>query len=265
MMLEDLRLLAEGFTAQIYKWHDGKALKLYFQEFSGIAEREFIITQKILEMGLSAPQVFETIEINGRVGYVLEKIHGPSYRDLLEDDFLKNKKLAVSLAKEHAKIHHVDLGSVPLDPIIPRVLERVEIAVKALRDLKENIYFSVNYVQGGTTLVHNDFHFGNVLYQENNTTIIDWNGAGAGDRYADVAKSIILMSCAPPGICFGPRAHKHRLEIAQIYFESYDEEVCLDQNLLNHWKIIRAAELIGLKVPFSDILEKEIKNLIKKL
>ena len=182
-----MRKIAEGYTAQILEWQAGQVLKLYFPEFSGIAEIEFTITQKILELDLPAPKVFEKVEMDGRAGYVMERIDGTSYRDLSEDTPDKGKKLAIFLAKAHARINKVELCSTTLEPILPRILDRIKASCKTLKDLSEVISLSINEIQDDNSLVHNDFHFGNILSLDKEIKVIDWNGAGISNRYADVA------------------------------------------------------------------------------
>ena len=257
-----MKLVAEGFTSQIFKWDEEHVLKLYRPPFSHIAKREFEIMQFLSDYNLSIPYVIEMLEVDGRSGYVMQEINGLSFKDLLEDDMASVQRYANALGKLHARVHQCDVPSGYFSQIISRIGAIIQKGEKALSDLNDPVQTLLGKVQEGKELCHNDFHFGNVLEDKSGLWMVDWNGAGFGDIHADVAKSIILMTYAPIGLCLGPQAHQDRVRIVQIYLDAYISENDLDAGLLKMWQIIRAAELISLHVPFADDLVRAIRELL---
>jgi len=254
-----LELVAEGFTAEIFKWAEGQVLKLYRPPFAAVAERECAVMQLLVGSGLRIPRVIKAVNVDGRTGYVMEEICGPSLRDLLEAQQPAQERLAATLARLHAVVHsqrvnHDRLGTVA-DRVALRVLES-----QALGELRSPVAAVLAGMTEGGRLCHNDFHFGSVLQDAGGLWIIDRNGAGPGDVHADVGKTTVLMAHAPVGLCFGPRAHRSRSELIGIYLEAYRAERELDGDVLRKWQIVRAAELISLRVPFAGKLTEFIKS-----
>jgi aminoglycoside phosphotransferase (APT) family kinase protein len=256
-----MELISEGFTAEIYRWGEGLALKLYRPMFEEVAEREFEIMRTLSDCGLRIPRVIRMVEVDGRPGYLMDEIRGTSFRELLESDDVSASRIAATLGKLHASVHDCKGINVPLGSIRDRVVDKV-LSADALGDLSEPARAALDSVSDGTALCHNDFHFGNVLQGDDIVWMIDWNGAGLGDPHADLGKSTVLMGHGPEGICFGPCAHNRRIELTEMYLEAYAGERELDLELLKKWQILRAAELISLGVPFADELESFIKSLL---
>ena len=68
-----------GRTAEVYAWGDHQILKLYRVDMP----REWVhhearIGQIVAEAGVHAPAIGETVEIDGRLGIIYERITGPA-------------------------------------------------------------------------------------------------------------------------------------------------------------------------------------------
>ncbi len=69
--------IAEGRTAELYPWGEGKVLKLYHTGFppEGV-EHETRAARAIAAAGLPVPAAGEIVEIKGRRGIVFERVQG---------------------------------------------------------------------------------------------------------------------------------------------------------------------------------------------
>lgn len=261
-MAKQLERIAEGFTAEIFRWNEGQVLKLYRPSFAAVARRECRIMRTLAEQGLAIPRVIQLLEVDGRTGYVMQEVRGASFRDLLETDPAAGQRCATVLGRLHAHVHGCQVNGDCLDAIGSRVAHRIRQGANLLGELHKPVCDVLGGIPEGLALCHNDFHFGNILQDAAGLWSIDWNGAGLGDAHADVAKSVVLMTYAPAGICLGPRGHEHRSELVEAYLHAYRTEHELDPSLLRTWQIVRAAELICLRVPFADSLAKLIGRLL---
>ncbi len=71
--LETAILVGKGFCADVYAWGEGRVLKLFHGRASHAqAQREYTATRAVHAAGLPAPDAFEVIEVEGRVGIVFE-------------------------------------------------------------------------------------------------------------------------------------------------------------------------------------------------
>lgn len=257
-----LELIAEGFTAQIFRWQEGQVLKLYRAPFEAVAERECEVMRGLAGYRLRIPRVIQVLEFGGRTGYVMEEIRGPSLRDLLETDPASRSRYATALGRLHACVHACQIDGGGMGAVLPRIAHRIHLGTNLLGELWKPVCAALAGIRGGEALCHNDFHFGNVLQDAVGLWMVDWNGAGLGDAHADVGKSTVLMTHASVGICFGPQAYVRRCELTEGYLKAYRAERELDSDLLRVWQIVRAAELMSLRVPFAEELREEIEGLL---
>ena len=99
-------LLAQGRTAEIYAWEDGKVIKL-FREWvpCGDAEYEARLACLVHASGMPVPAVGELLEIGGDQVLVYERIDGR----LLMDDLVRKpwhmRRGIQELARLHAEMH----------------------------------------------------------------------------------------------------------------------------------------------------------------
>jgi hypothetical protein len=69
--------IAYGRTAEIYEWHNGQVLKLFYDWFEiENIEHEARIAQTIYASGLFVPSVGDIIQVNKRNGLVYQRLDG---------------------------------------------------------------------------------------------------------------------------------------------------------------------------------------------
>lgn len=244
-----LERLAEGFTSELFCYGAGRVLKLFRPAFVELAAAEFAILQRLHETPLAVPKPFGLVERDGRFGYAMQALEGPSLRDVLERD-PTHESPCVLLADLHVAIHETPPLSL-LPNLNERIAHRLRQGAHRLGDLGKSVTGQLTATGPGSCLCHNDLHFGNVLRHQGQLVTIDWNGAAVGNRHADVAKTLVLLEHAPVGVCLGPRAHALRHRIAESYAQAYCRHVRIDSGELDRWKVLRAAELVSLGVPFA--------------
>jgi aminoglycoside phosphotransferase (APT) family kinase protein len=152
-------LLAEGRTAEIYAWEDGKVIKL-FREWvpRGNAEYEARLARLVHASGMPVPAVGDLIEVKGRPALIYERVEGRLLMDNLERQRLQRKIQ---------------------DGPLPENLK--EASLQALASLPDD-----------DRLCHGDFHPGNVLVNEQGSVVIDWIDASKGHPMGDVARTWVL-------------------------------------------------------------------------
>ena len=189
--------IAEGRTAEIFAWEDGRVLKLLRPGFPpSLIEQEERITSLIVQAGIPAPKIYGLIEVDGRPGILYERIDGPSLTGLIEQHPLRLRKHAELLASLHAALHTHTVAGLPRQKDILgwQVQEAKVLSVEVRNSVLSLLY----RLPDGETLCHNDFHPLNVLMGSGGPVIIDWESASLGNPCADVARSCLTVTFGRP-------------------------------------------------------------------
>src|SRR5258708_2234377 len=79
----ELELLAEGRTAEVFAWSEGRVLKLDRPDWNGLSTFEATVLAIVAEAGLRVARPYETVTIEERTGIVLERVDGPILAEVI--------------------------------------------------------------------------------------------------------------------------------------------------------------------------------------
>jgi Ser/Thr protein kinase RdoA (MazF antagonist) len=217
LALDEMNRIGQGRTAEIFDWEDGRALRLFREG----ASREWVrhemeIYRSVDRAAISCPAVHPAesedglIEVDGRFGFVMDRIDG---RSMLQVVTAKPWRLW-RYARWFARLHRTMHAKVAQD--LPSQIERFHRIVDHVREtigseIAERVRGMIEEMWEGDAICHGDFHPDNVLMSDRGPLIIDWGPATFGCAAADVAWTVYLLrhGAAPPGT--GPL---HRLLLA---------------------------------------------------
>ena len=188
-------MLARGRTAEVFAWKDNQVLKLFLEDWPvDSVEHEAQVTGAVHKAGLPAPAVEGTVEVEGRLGIVLERVDGPSMLQVLTSKPWRIGKLARTLAELHAAIHSCEMPELPsLREELGRGIREVELP----EETKEAVLRHLEQLPDGNIICHFDFHPDNILMSSRGPVVIDWSNPRRGDPLADVASCSLLLRLAP--------------------------------------------------------------------
>jgi len=241
-----MRKIAEGWTSELFLQPDGHLLKLHKGQFALRCAAEFQKMRVLREYLSCVPEVFELVEVDGRPGYTMAYIDG---RTLGYDETITPALVVDTLCTVAKK-----LCAVPLSVIDESIRER---AIKWIKDRGSPVEGAagmalelLSQVPEDRGLCHGDFHPGNILISDNDTYVIDWNGAGSASLECDVAKSVVVMAFSPTGLAFKGTLHAACRDIAKECVAKLIREGMIDPDLLARWLFIRATEFSSLPIPY---------------
>lgn len=188
--------LGRGWSADVYSWDPGRAIKLFKPGFEDLARVEAVRASAVHRAGVPSPAVHELITVDDRLGLVFDRAEGPWALDWPD--------AATITARLQADIH---------DLTAPAELPRL---VDTLADL------GIDGLPDGDRVFHGDFHPGNVLAHQGHWVVVDWSNAHRAPPAADVACSVLAIGYR--GLRDGPSApiaHRQRQRIADTYLERY--------------------------------------------
>jgi len=235
-----LKSLAEGREAEIFDWEPGVILKLYRRDGGMRSRTEWLAMTAVANSGGPARAPIGLVEIEGRVGLLMERIDGA---DLLTElgrapwkvrtagaltgtaQALVNKTPAPPQLERLKNRLHRQIESSPLVPDEYRM-----VAARALAELPD-----------GDRLCHGDLHPGNVMRTARGTAVIDWSNAASGDPAADVARTLNLLTLGepPPGTSqMTLRLHSlGRRILRSQYIDAYQNAHPIDTARVARWRL----------------------------
>jgi streptomycin 6-kinase len=251
--------IAEGREAEVYAW-DGDAatvLKLYRPGYGGHVAESAALTR--LGDGLIAPRLIDALEIDGRPGLILERLHGSDMLTMLQKQPWRLLRCATTLAEAQTRIHDVQPPS-DLPDAREALAGRIDAAGlrNGLRDFARR---TLDRLPSGDRLLHGDLHPGNVLVGAGRVGVIDWANATRGVPEADFARTMLLLQRADPlpgtPLLFRGLMAVGRSMFARTFSRAYRRRA---RDLLEHvnsWTIVNVAARVaeGIKVEESRLIE----------
>jgi aminoglycoside phosphotransferase (APT) family kinase protein len=238
--------LAEGRTAEVFAWEDGRVLKLFREGWGmAVAEHEAALAQVIYDAGAPSPQVFGATEVAGRVGVIYERIAGPSLLGELTAHPLRLPFAARTLAETHAAMHARTVAG--LQSLREALARRIRNAAPLPTQHRDAALRALDAQRDGDALCHGDYHPDNVLLSARGPLVIDWENAALGDPLADVARTLLLLRAivvyepSPPARLVKSAA---RTAFSALYLRRYRQLAPFDPARLARWELpVTAARL----------------------
>ena len=184
-------LLGEGRTASVYLRRDGRALKLFHQGWSSRdVEDIYIRSIEAEKAGIPMVRSYETVEVNGRYGILLDRVDGQSLDVILgQCDEKERFEIVAAFAENVRKIHDTQISTSGLPDqkgcslqLVGRLSEFgfSEKEIGMIRDLLESM-------PDETGFIHGDCHTGNVFFRDGEFLFSDLSYfTGKGNRVLDL-------------------------------------------------------------------------------
>jgi Ser/Thr protein kinase RdoA (MazF antagonist) len=250
--------LGAGREADVYVRDETTVLKLYRLGFGG-HHTEAATLRSLHALGV-APKLLDVVELEGRIGLVMERIAGPDMLAALQRKPWKIRDFGRSLATVHLAVHRVQAPA-GLRNLREVLADRIADA-KLPQHLNGFVSRVLDLLPDGGQLCHGDFHPGNVLVEAGRARIIDWGSATRGTPEADHARTLLLLRWGdpPPGTPLLSRAliAGGRSALAATYAHRYRR----DSPPLRHtgsWLAVHAAARL------SEGIESEREMLLGRL
>ena len=214
---EDIVMVGVGNTAEVFDYGDGKVCKLFYPGDPGEAvDREYRNAKEAERLGLPVPKVFELVETGGRTGIVYEKIAGKS---MLECIF-ENPEKAVFYLEEFVQLQKKWLKeAIVQSASVLSYKEYMRMQINGVGQEEASLFEEINGLPEGDTLLHGDFHPGNVLITtEHRAVVIDFMNVCKGPALYDIARTYFLLK--EKDEAFG-RAYLEKMEVSKETIEPF--------------------------------------------
>jgi aminoglycoside phosphotransferase (APT) family kinase protein len=233
--------IAQGRTAQIYPWKDGRVVKLYFDWMNpNEVEFEARINAEVHAAGLPAPGGVEIVEVEGRRGVLFERIEGPTLLQAMGSQPWRIGYYADLMADLQAQLHRISLDW--------------------LRDIRGYFSWAIQHAPAGipeahqqaalerlagmpesSVVCHGDFHPENIVLSPRGPVILDWVNACRGQPAADVARTYLMLRLGKPAGPMSGLIELGRKRLTTRYLQSYMKRSGISRVDIDAWELIVAA------------------------
>jgi hypothetical protein len=196
-----LKKIAEGREAEMFAWEGDRVLRLYRGDFyRGAPEQQARLLRIARECGVRVPAEYGTVEVDGRVGIILERLEGP---DLLTE-LGSRPWLLWKVGRVWGRIH-ADLNSkvapLELEPTRSRYRRIIENSPLVPDEFRAPALARLDVLPDGDRLNHGDFHPANIMHTDGDYAVIDWSNTTRGPAEADYIRSYMMATLGdmPPG------------------------------------------------------------------
>ena len=210
-------MVGAGNTAEVFDYGDNKVCKLFYEGYPKEAvEREFRNATEVQRLGLSVPKVFELVESEGRTGILYEKIAGKS---MLECIF-ENPDRAGFYLEEFVRLQKKWLKEASVQASSALFYKKyLRMQINGVGQEEASLLEEINALPEGDTLLHGDFHPGNVLIStEHRLVVIDFMNVCRGPAMYDITRTYFLLQ--EKDEAFG-RAYLEKMEVSEEEIEPF--------------------------------------------
>src|SRR5574341_2159817 len=193
----DIRRVKGGWDTLLWRFRtpDDRlhSLRIYFlPDRDDIVRREFAALKACADSGLPAPRIEQAGEFNGLPAVLLSWCVGFPILSFVEKRPWQLWRLARLFGHAQARVHAVSPPAELRQEAPGGWLSRVG------PDHSELAKRAAALSPSTDVLIHMDYHPLNVISDGQSVTgIVDWGGAAAGDRRADLARTYITIFAAP--------------------------------------------------------------------
>jgi aminoglycoside phosphotransferase (APT) family kinase protein len=253
--------IAVGRTAEVYRYGEGKVLKLFYPTIPQLwIDQEVDTGRFIQDAQLPVPRVYEEVKSNDRAGVVYERIEGPTLLNELAKKPWMVVRYARLLASLHRQVHEV-LAPTYLETQREWARGGIPETKKLSKDLQARILHLLDSLPDGNQLCHGDFHPGNIIVTSRGPVILDWMTASKGVDCGDVARTAIILEAAkaPEGTPMRWLLEWVRKLFLANYLKTYFQLRPLEQNSFTAWRAIMAANFfVDVSLPDEETTLMEI-------
>ena len=244
----DMKCINKGLTADIYETKEHKILKLFFEDtYEPRKTREYEILKNIsIKSGskLKVPNVYETVKINNRDGFFMDKYSYSSLEKKYWFRLIEKVRKTASVCQQIRSDISIE-GDCDIKDFIRPIVEEAELSIH----IKDFLHKTLDDLPNGNYACHGDLHSENILLcGEDEYMLIDWSEGGKGDYLFEIAKILTVYQYHPYAGFEDERidakgvlhqiTYKVNKNLLDIFLKEMSKDEKIDMERLQQWQMI---------------------------
>ncbi len=190
LSLDGCKLIGRGAKGDVYRYDDELVVKLYNQNntYSDV-EREIALSRKAFVMGIPTAISFGIVSVGDRYGAMYELVDSDTVSRHIARNPSQLDVYAKMMADLARTIHGIDASG---DDDFPDATQRLKPYIeggvgRVDKELAQRCMKLVDGISATGTLLHGDFHTGNVFIQLDEPMLIDMDRLSKGHPIAEIS------------------------------------------------------------------------------
>lgn len=269
--VEGCELLGKGGNGAVYRLDEETIVKVYFGERNSPEKirqnRE--TTKSAFVQGVPTMIAFDMVRVGENYGVVYEMINAKSFSQEIAANPDRTDEFAHMIADMALKLHHTEFK----DGALPDSREKIRNEVRMTVDAgfykpaeAEKLYKLIDEIPYRNTFIHQDFHPGNLMLQDNEIVLIDVDDSGLGHPILDLASMYLVYVTAAKAQWKTTSQDITKKQYARLwdiiirhYFDTNDaREIAEINRIIKGYSLIKFIKGVATSPTVPNILRKPV-------
>ncbi|MDO4966307.1 MAG: HD domain-containing protein [Lachnospiraceae bacterium] len=189
LSIDGLELIGKGAKGNVYRVDDELIVKVYNNEnmFKDI-ERENALARKAFIAGIPTAISFGIVTVGKKYGSLFELVESNTISGLIAKNPDNVEFYAKTMADLARQIHNTDTTGMDIPDYMPEVYKWINGGVANVDvDVAKKVTEMLDALPKATTMIHGDFHTGNVMQQKGEYLLIDMDRLSTCNPIAELS------------------------------------------------------------------------------
>ena len=267
--IEGCELLGKGGNGAVYRLDPETIVKVYYgtRNSPEKIKQNREVTKDAFVHGIPTTIAFDMVKVGDDLGVVFEMIDAKSFAQVIAANPDKTDEYAEMIADMLIKLHNTEFE----EGTLPDSRDRMRGDVKAALDRgyykpaeAEKLYKFIEKIPYRNTFIHQDFHPGNIMYQNGEIVLIDVEDAGLGHPVLDLSSMYLVYVTAAKSQWKSTEMGITKEQFARIwdiiirkYFDTNDlAEIQEINRILEGYSMIKLLRGLATSPSVPDIIRK---------
>ncbi|SCW33077.1 TIGR02172 family protein [Ruminococcaceae bacterium YRB3002] len=275
--VEGCEVLGKGGNGAVYRLDDETIVKVYFGNRSSREkiEQNRKVTRDAFVQGVPTMIAFDMVKVGEDYGVIYEKINARAMNQEIIANPDRIEEYAKLIADTLKKLHSTEFEPGSLPDSKDRCRADIDATFNAgfyTQAEKDRLYRLVDDIPGRNTFVHQDFHPGNMMYQNGEILLIDVDDAGIGHPVLDLSSMYLVYVTAAKTQWKSTDMGLTKKQFATLwdiivrkYFNTDDpKEISEINRILEGYSMIKMIRGVATSPSVPNIIRKPVASSSKK-